>query len=92
MDYKINNMLEKLDTMEARLTMLETRRIDKSFSNQVNQSSTEELQDVMGNVRESPAQDRMNPALMKLAESLQEMNITMVNQALAIWNKKNKEG
>ena len=92
MDYKINNMLEKLDTMEARLTMLETRCIDKSFSNQVNQSSTEELQDVMGNVRESPAQDRMNPALMKLAESLQEMNITMVNQALAIWNKKNKEG
>ena len=92
MDYKIDNLLEKLDTMEARLSMLENRCIDKSFPNQVNQSITEEQQDGRENMKESPAQDIMNFSLMKLAESLQEINITMVNQALAIWNKKNKEG
>ena len=92
MDDKMDKMLSKLDHVEARLSIMETHCIDKSFSNEVNQSNAVKQQEATGNVKESIVQDGIIHPLMKLAVSLQDINMTMVNQALAMWSKKNQQG
>jgi len=88
MENKLDKILSKLSNMDVRMTKCKINKDENNRSNIITYSK----QMIRKEADQSVFQGDILPSLKKLSEAVDEVNTTVVTEALRTWSEKNQQG